>query len=220
MERRYRGTRLGEQEIEGRLLEAVEGALWDADMIDASRVWSAPPMRRRVLVLDPSGSETGKGDECGIVLAGHGEDDHFYALGDYSARLDPTGWGSRAIEVAKAQGIETIHVETNYGGAQGPTILRLLGWNGGIQPISASEAKSKRAGYINGLWQQGRAHIVGTMPELEAQLCAMTESEYKGEGSPDRLDAYVHAIRELEGGGGPTLTTATVTRTRTRHRER
>ena len=36
--RRYEGTRLGRQEIEGQLLEDVEGALWQHEWIDAHRI--------------------------------------------------------------------------------------------------------------------------------------------------------------------------------------
>jgi phage terminase large subunit-like protein len=37
---RYKGTRLGLQELDGELLEDVEGALWTRDMIEAASTFS------------------------------------------------------------------------------------------------------------------------------------------------------------------------------------
>src|SRR5690606_5556177 len=38
IERRYEGTRIGQQELHGVILEDVEGALWDYDLINAHRI--------------------------------------------------------------------------------------------------------------------------------------------------------------------------------------
>lgn len=45
---RYEGTRLGRQELYAELLEEVQGALWTAKMIDATRVRIAPDLQRVV----------------------------------------------------------------------------------------------------------------------------------------------------------------------------
>jgi phage terminase large subunit-like protein len=60
---KYHGTGLGKQELEGHLLEEVEGALWESAWIDDQRL-PAPiaPLRAAVLGLDPSDG-TQHGDE-------------------------------------------------------------------------------------------------------------------------------------------------------------
>src|SRR5205814_369960 len=40
--RRYQGTRLGRQELDGELLDDMPGALWSHGLIDAARVATAP----------------------------------------------------------------------------------------------------------------------------------------------------------------------------------
>ncbi len=66
----YEGTRWGRQEIEGELIEDVEGALWSRDLIERQRVPLAPDMKRIVIGVDPPVSQ--HGDACGIVAVGLG----------------------------------------------------------------------------------------------------------------------------------------------------
>jgi hypothetical protein len=42
---------------------------------------------------------------------------------------------------------------------------------------------------------------LGKFSKLEEQMCAMAQDGYTGKGSPDRLDAMVHGLTELLGGG-------------------
>ena len=67
---RYGGTRLGRQELEGLLIEDVEGALWTTATIDGCR--SGPPeaLSRIVVAVDPPVSGHESSDECGIVVVG------------------------------------------------------------------------------------------------------------------------------------------------------
>ena len=43
LKRRYEGTRLGRQELEGELIEDVEGALWTRDMLEHRAFWGELP---------------------------------------------------------------------------------------------------------------------------------------------------------------------------------
>jgi phage terminase large subunit-like protein len=60
---RYRGTRLGRQELDAELLEDRPDALFPRALIEASRVRIAPPLRRVVVAVDPPAS----GAACGRV---------------------------------------------------------------------------------------------------------------------------------------------------------
>jgi phage terminase large subunit-like protein len=60
-----------------------------------------------------------------------------------------------------------------------------------------------RAEPVSALYEQGKVHHVGDLPDLEDQLCNFTASGYVGENSPDRADALVWALTELMLGGTP-----------------
>ena len=45
LERRYAGTRLGRQELDGEILDDNPGALWKRSAIDSARMREAPPPR-------------------------------------------------------------------------------------------------------------------------------------------------------------------------------
>jgi phage terminase large subunit-like protein len=72
MEAGYRGTRFGRQELDGELIDDVEGALWTRDLIEKCRA-EAPGDYARILIgVDPPASADG--DACGIVVCGLGTD--------------------------------------------------------------------------------------------------------------------------------------------------
>src|SRR3546814_5312693 len=49
----YGGTRLGRQELDGELIEEVEGALWSRALIERCRGRARPEVRRVVVGVDP-----------------------------------------------------------------------------------------------------------------------------------------------------------------------
>ena len=53
---RYRGTRLGRQEIEGEIVEERADALWTRTGLEACRVEAAPALARIVVAVDPPAS--------------------------------------------------------------------------------------------------------------------------------------------------------------------
>ena len=98
--RRYAGTRLGRQELDGQLLEDVEGALWTRAMLEQAYTPLRPSAFKRIIVgLDPSG---GGGSAQGIVVAGLGSDGLFYVLEDASCQLSPQLWAAACGECVRA----------------------------------------------------------------------------------------------------------------------
>jgi hypothetical protein len=65
--------------------------------------------------------------------------------------------------------------------------------------VHASRGKIPRAEPIAALAEQNRVHLAGSFPELEDQLCTFAASS---PDSPDRMDAMVWAITELQVDGG------------------
>ena len=99
LQARYNGTRLGQQELYGEILEDVEGALWTKGLIDRNRLEAAPPLARIVVSIYPAVTNTKDSDETGIIVCGSDANGHGYVLGDYSFRGSPLDWASKAVEI-------------------------------------------------------------------------------------------------------------------------
>ncbi len=79
MTRRYAGSLLGRQELDGELIEDMTGGLWRRDWIEERRVVERPELRTIVVAVDPPVTSTAASDACGIVVAGLGHDGRGYA---------------------------------------------------------------------------------------------------------------------------------------------
>jgi phage terminase large subunit-like protein len=204
--KRYIGTRLGRQELEGQMLEDVPGALWKRTRIDDLRVWEAPPLRRIVVAVDPSGGEGPENDEQGIAVCGVGFDDHGYMLDDVSCKLSPEGWAAVAVKAYYDHQANYIVAEKNYGGDMVAATIRSVDKNVPVKLVNASRGKDVRAEPVASLDAQGRIHQVGEWPEMEDELCTWDPNE--GGLSPNRLDARVWGFTEVMLGGGRTFSAA------------
>ena len=206
--RRYEGTRLGRQELDGQLLEDAQGALWKREMIEAHRVTVAPDLTRIVVALDPSGTAGENSDACGTVVAGVGANGHAFILDDRTAVLSPAAWGSLAVSLYQTHQADRIVAEGNFGGDMVEQVLRSVrdehdrpvGANVPFTKLTASRGKAARAEPVAALYEQGRVHHVGAFPELEDELCSWEPNS--GQRSPNRLDALVWALTELMLDGG------------------
>lgn len=197
----YEGTRIGRQELNGELLDDVEGALWTLALIDAGRVKEIPDLVRVVVAVDPSGGAGPNHDEQGIIVAGLGVDGHLYVLADRSCSLSPHGWASRAIAAYHEFAADTIVAEVNFGAAMVENTILNVDKTVPVKSINASRGKVQRAEPVATLYEHdpARVHHLGAMPELEDQLTTWTPLDGT---SPDRLDALVWALTELTGNLG------------------
>ena len=124
----YKGTRLGRQELEGRLLKDVRGALWTLAMIDKTRIkWAEQPKYQLVVIgVDPQSNKSqegvgrqfddDEGSETGIVVCGKGFDGRGYVIEDASDDYDPNKWAGEVVARNKRYGPSLIVVEGNHGG--------------------------------------------------------------------------------------------------------
>ncbi|MBV8799279.1 MAG: DNA-packaging protein [Alphaproteobacteria bacterium] len=190
MKKSYGKTRLGRQELDGEIIEDVEGALWQRDRIEALRVKQAPACERVVVGIDPPVSKKGT---CGIVVAGLCGD-HAYVLADCTKEmLSPAQWADRAADAYERFEADCVVAESNQGGEMVQSTLFTAHSNMKVKLVHASKGKVARAEPVSALYEQGRVHHAGVFPELEDQLC-----QFDGTGpSPDRLDALVWALTEL-----------------------
>jgi phage terminase large subunit-like protein len=199
---RYAGTRLGRQELEAEILDDVPGALWSRARIDELRIGPdrLPALRRIVVAIDPAVSTSEGSDETGIICAGLGEDGHGYILEDRSGRYSPNEWAKEAIALYRARNADRIVGEVNQGGDLVESTLRMVDVNIPFTAVHAAHGKAVRAEPVSALYEQKLVHHVGSLPQLEDQLCIFT-ADYdrrKAKFSPDRMDALVWALTELK----------------------
>ena len=200
LQARYAGTRLGRQELEGELLEDVEGALWSRSWIENTRIKTEqlPSLYRIVVAIDPAVTSGEDSDETGIVIAGATNDGHFYVLEDATMKGTPDSWGKRAVQGYKDWKADRIVAEVNNGGDMVVMVLQQVDKFVPVTKVHATRGKRMRAEPISALYEQGRVHHVGSFTKLEDQMVSWTP---ESNDSPDRLDALVWSLTELKDGG-------------------
>ena len=200
---RYGGTRLGRQELDGEMLEDVEGALWNATMLEELRVSELPEFDRVVVAVDPAVTSNASSDACGIMVVGatFGEnrrDWRAYVLQDATMRGRSTlEWAQVAVEMAEKYGADRIVAEVNQGGELVEQLMRQVDATVPYKALHAQKGKATRAEPVAALYEQKRVLHYGDLSELEDEMCQMTPIGFRGSGSPDRLDALVWAVTEL-----------------------
>lgn len=196
----YAGTSLGRQELDGEMIEDIEGALWSRSLVEMQRVLpiSRDRMRRIIVAVDPPISA--HGDACGIIVAGLDDDGKAYILADHSIeKASPEAWARKVADAATLWEADRIIAEANQGGAMVKSVLQAANVDASIALVHASRGKVARAEPVAALYEAGRVCHAGIFPQLEDQLCAlMVGGEYVGPGrSPDRADALVWALSAL-----------------------
>ncbi len=210
IQKRYAGTRIGRQELEGEILEDVPGALWTRDMIEAARPKSGikPPtleMFERIGIgVDPSGSDGERGDFIGIVAAGKLKPEaarewgkEFVVLGDFTCQERPEVWAKIVGDLFDETKADRVFAEVNYGGAMVRAVLQAAHPNLPMDMLHASRGKHVRAEPISALYEQGKVMHAIPMIELEDELGLFTPTGYKGADSPNRADALVWVLTAL-----------------------
>lgn len=226
IEEKYRGTRLGRQELDAEDDLEVPGALWTQDMIDQARLWRVSTRLVRVVVaIDPNAgsADPESGAETGIVVAARGSDGHGYVLADATCKGSPETWGKAALKAYEAWQCDRVIGEKNNGGDMVEHVVRTVPAGsdhpaGALVPykaVWASRGKAIRAEPVASLYEQRRVHHIGEFRDLERQMCSFiptedtqlsqhTQGHQKKKKKPkkDRMDALVWALTEVMLGGG------------------
>lgn len=192
---RYTGTRLGRQEIDAEILDDMPGALWARASIDSNRVTTLPALSRIVVAIDPAATSNDTSDEAGIIGAGASAEKHGYILEDKTRRGTPVQWASEAIAMYHRLKANCIVAEANNGGEMVKTVINGVDPSVPVKLVWASKSKQTRAEPASMLYEQGRCHHVGTLAELEDEMCGWVPMEGK---SPNRIDALVWALADLK----------------------
>ncbi|MGL5116146.1 MAG: DNA-packaging protein, partial [Beijerinckiaceae bacterium] len=194
--KRYEGTRLGRQELDGEIVEERADAFWSRAQLDALRIPHQPRegLARVVVAVDPPAG-SGRRSRCGVVAAGLREDGRLVVLADASAAsLKPEAWAARAVELYHRLEADSLVAEVNQGGDMVESVLRQVDPTLPIRKVRASRGKYLRAEPIAALYAQGRVRHAGSFPALEDEMCLFAADGLPDGRSPDRLDALVWAL--------------------------
>ncbi len=204
IEERYRGSRLGRQELDGELVDDLDDALWKRSWFERARVATAPELRRTVVAVDPPVTSGARADACGIVIAALGADGRAYVLADRTIRgHDPATWARAAVAAYHDFAADRIVAEVNQGGELVEMLIRQVASDASdgphipVRKVHATRGKWLRAEPVAALYERGQVAHIGHFPELEDQLCAYGPAGLEGGRSPDRMDALVWALTDL-----------------------
>lgn len=197
LKERYEGTNLGRQELFAEIIDSIEGALWNPELIDEARLPTdtEQELQQIVVAIDPAVTSNAQSDETGIVVVGKDHKNEYYVLEDLSDRYSPDGWARKAINAYYEWGADRIVAEVNNGGDLVERLLRSIDVNIPYRAVRATRGKMLRAEPISALYEQRKVHHIGSFPELESQMCSYTGET--NQSSPDRLDALVWGLSQL-----------------------
>lgn len=190
--------------LKGEFTDDSEGALWTDELINNTRLptssaWSiesrSPVYKRIVIAIDPAVTSKDTSDETGIVVTAEGFDGHLYVLEDQSDIYTPSEWAKMAVSLYRKYRADRIIGEVNNGGDLIEAVIRQVDGNVSYKSVHATRDKLTRAEPVAALYEQGKAHHIGELPELELEMTSW--SAKAGEKSPNRIDALVWGATEL-----------------------
>jgi len=192
------------QEILAEDLDALPGALWTPELIDLLRMDEAPRLIRIVVGVDPSGSADG--NPCGIVAVGSGPcnclgypETHGFVLADGTIQASPGVWAGATVALYHRLKADALVAEANFGGEMVARTIETIPGAPSVKLVTASRGKAQRAEPVAAHYEHHRVHHVGQFPELEDEMCSWTPGTAY---SPNRMDALVWGITELDLSGG------------------
>jgi len=203
VESRFGGTQLGRQEIDGVMVDAIEGSLWPVSLIDRALVDEVPELDRIVVAVDPPVSGNATSDDCGIVVVGavtqgRPQDWRAYVIEDATvSAASPQEWASAAVDAMHRHSADRLIAEVNQGGALVESVVRQIDPLVPYKAVRATRGKVARAEPVAQLYEQGRVRHLRGLADLEEQMGLMSVQGFQGAKSPDRVDALVWALSEL-----------------------
>ena len=112
--RRYAGTRLERQELDGLLVEDLENALWTDVALNAAQVKQAPELDRIMVAIDPPVTGHKASNACGIIVAGlraKGPEQSWKVYVLYDATIigsSPSAWANIAVKAFHHWGAQRV----------------------------------------------------------------------------------------------------------------
>ena len=186
--------------LEGKYLADVEGALWTDEMIVRARLREPGDLRKIVIAVDPSVSNTSGSDECGIVPCAIDFDGLGVVLDDLSGKMSTGKWARRVVAAYHTFEANEVVAEVNQGGDLVEDAIHNIDPHIKVVKDRASSGKLARAEPVSMRYEQDHVAHPKHLPELETEL---TETDFDDiKSSPNRLDALVWGLTHLLVGKG------------------
>jgi phage terminase large subunit-like protein len=195
----WRGTRIGRQEIEGEILEDIDGALLTREVLESCRMAAdakIPDLEKVICGVDPAMGSGERANNTGIVVAGvfNGV---VYILADKTIKASPDGWGREVVKAYHDYGCDSVVMETNQGGDLVKNVVEQLDPSVQVTGVRATRGKHVRFAPVASLYENRRIIHAKPFDELEDELVLFSPHGYEGSESPDRADALTWAVYEL-----------------------
>jgi hypothetical protein len=176
----------------------VANSIWTRDTLDEAyrrgRIVPWESWGRVVIGVDPSGG----GDDVGIVAVAEYGEDGCVVLEDCTApATNPLGWATAVAKCVRRWNADCVVAEKNFGGDMVESNLRAGGVDIRVVEGTATRGKHVRAEPVASLYDQGRVAHLEDFKALESELLMTTPKGYEGNFSPNRMDALVWAVTEL-----------------------
>lgn len=199
IENKYGGTAIGRQELEAEILDDDGSALWNRQLIKNAFAKPLLPWRRIVIAVDPPASSGARSAACGIVGVGHDANGTCFVICDASVeKASPMHWASAVVNTYHRLEADVIIAENNQGGEMIEAVLHTVDPTLAVRSVRATRNKWTRAEPVAMLYEQGRVKHAMAFRELEDEMCNFALDGTSDGHSPDRVDALVWAISELE----------------------
>jgi hypothetical protein len=195
-------VRQRERFLYGNFQQDIDGALWNALIVEQAKARGPAELKKKILAVDPAITNRANSDTTGIILCGLDANNHGAVLGDYSIKASPQAWAQRIVNIYRQHQCAYVVVETNQGGDMARTIIHSIDNTVPVREVRASVGKFARAEPIAALYEQGRIwhddlprDAQNNLLDLEAELCEYVP--VNSAKSPDRLDAMVWGMTDL-----------------------
>jgi len=195
--------------LEGEFTDESEDAIWKSAWVYANKskyknfeeLKAGEQLTQVAIGVDPAISATDHSDLTGIVVVARDVGGHYHVIKDGSIRATPERWAQRVISFADLYKVNYVVIETNQGGDMCRQTLKNAGYTGKVVDVRASVGKHARAEPIAVLYELGKVHHLNTIDllALEEEMVSYVPDLVKK--SPDRMDALVWAITQMNEGG-------------------
>lgn len=208
---KYEGTRMGETELQGRLILTNDSALWQHNTVEDNTVQphEVPKLVEICIGVDPAvlaKKTSAKGrtpDQTGIIVSGIDANDVIYTLDGATGSYTTEGWTTKVATLYdKYSNLypTSIAIEINVLGEE--MIKMAFDKNGRrdvsrrIKPVFATQSKLQRAAPYSLMAEQGQIKYVDR-PYLKALKMELTTFDGTGK-SPNNWDAAVWSWNHLQ----------------------
>lgn len=193
---------------EGKLVQAVQGALWKKEDIKylshdqrtglLNTEFEA--LERIVVAIDPAITSRINSDENGIIIAGKFKGLYlgkykYLVIDDISMIAKPNIWAGVAIAAYDKYMCDRVIAEINQGGEMVETIIKNIRPEVPYTGVHASRGKITRAEPISALYEAEEVLHYRRFTKMEYEMVTYTGSI--GDKSPNRMDGLVWALTSL-----------------------